>query len=150
MERYHNSKMPGLLMREHRIQFAAYHTYADNPKQSKKSELCDFAENNISSCSFGDTDDDVIDFLAEEAEPQGPRKATLPWKILIADDDINVHDTTILALTGVQIHNRPLELMHAYPAKEAQEVLLATPDTSLVLLDVVRETVDPGLKLVSV
>ncbi|QJQ07377.1 hypothetical protein EJG51_017910 [Undibacterium piscinae] len=88
--------------------------------------------------------------MDEECEPQTHTKLLQPWKILIADDDISVHDTTLLALAGVRIHNRPLEFLHAYSAKEAHQVLLENTDMSLVLLDVVMETVDAGLKLVGV
>lgn len=98
----------------------------------------------------GSLEDDLIDFLDEEPLDSHLKKALHPWKILITDDDANVHDTTLLALSGVRIHGRPLEFLHAYSAKEAQELILAHPDLSLVLLDVVMETVDAGLKLVKV
>lgn len=151
MKLHDNSKAPSLLMRENRIQCAAYHAYADGSAHNQQGPARYFSGNPGSDCSFGEgDDDDIIDFLAEEAEPQGPKKSAIPWKILIADDDINVHDTTILALTGVQIHGRPLEFLHAYTAKEAYQILLGNADMALVLLDVVMETVDAGLKLVSV
>jgi CheY-like chemotaxis protein len=101
-------------------------------------------------CTNAQNDNDIIDFLDEECEAQTHTKLLQPWKILIADDDISVHDTTLLALAGVRIHNRPLEFLHAYSAKEAHQVLLENTDMSLVLLDVVMETVDAGLKLVGV
>lgn len=97
-----------------------------------------------------DDNEDNIVFL-NEAEDGGAGKTTVsPWKILIADDDSNVHDTTVLALSGVEIHGKPLEFLHAFSAKEAKEVAESNPDTSLILLDVVMETVDAGLKLVNV
>ncbi len=95
-------------------------------------------------------DDDVIDFIEEDEESLQPKLDLHPWKILIADDDSNVHDTTLLALSGVKIHGRPLEFIHAYSAKEAHSIIRSTPDIALILLDVVMETVDAGLKLVSV
>jgi CheY-like chemotaxis protein len=95
-------------------------------------------------------EDDVIDFMDEELESVTHLKAREPWKILIADDDVSVHDTTLLALAGVQIHDRPLEFSHAYSAREARQVIQQNPDMSLVLLDVVMETVDAGLKLVGI
>ncbi|MCH8622995.1 hypothetical protein [Undibacterium sp. TS12] len=95
-------------------------------------------------------DDDIIDFIEEDQEALQPKIELHPWKILIADDDSNVHDTTILALNGVKIHGRPLEFMHAYSAKEARTVIAEHPDIALVLLDVVMETVDAGLKLVNI
>lgn len=98
----------------------------------------------------GSQDDDIIDFIEEDEESLQPKVELHPWKILIADDDSNVHDTTLLALNGVKIHGRPLEFVHAYSAKEAATVIATNPDIALVLLDVVMETVDAGLKLVSV
>lgn len=95
-------------------------------------------------------DDDDIVFLSEAEDGQNACQKVAPWKILIADDDTNVHDTTVLALSGVEIHGKPLEFLHAFSAKEAKEVAVNNPDTSLILLDVVMETVDAGLKLVNV
>lgn len=98
---------------------------------------------------LGDDDDSII-FLSEPDENSRNTCKVAPWKILIADDDANVHDTTVLALSGVEIHGKPLEFLHAFSAREAKEVAVNNPDTSLILLDVVMETVDAGLKLVNV
>jgi CheY-like chemotaxis protein len=116
----------------------------------KDSGFVSYLTEDMSSSSLGRNDDDVIDFLEEDNEDQHTKTALVPWKILIADDDSNVHETTLLALSGVLIHGRPLEFLHAYSAKEAQTLIEAHPDMALVLLDVVMETVDAGLKLVSV
>lgn len=97
-----------------------------------------------------DDNEDHIVFLTEAEEGNSAQSIISPWKILIADDDSNVHDTTVLALSGVEIHGKPLEFLHAFSAKEAQEVAENHPDTSLILLDVVMETVDAGLKLVNI
>jgi CheY-like chemotaxis protein len=150
MKQYDNSKTPGLLTQEHRSQSLVFRGVINTSEQSLHHRRRYFSESDISGCAFGENDTDVIDFLAEETDPQELRKSAPAWKILIADDDQNVHDTTLLALTGVRIHGRPLEFLHAFTAKEAYQVLLGNPDTSLVLLDVVMETVDAGLKLVNV
>ena len=95
--------------------------------------------------------DDMIDFLEEDdAQQLSPKAQIHPWKILITDDDANVHETTLLALSGVKIQGRPLEFLHAYSAKEAKAIIIAHADLALILLDVVMETVDAGLKLVQV
>ncbi|MBC3872005.1 response regulator [Undibacterium flavidum] len=99
--------------------------------------------------SDDDSEDNII-FLTETDENDPAKSVISPWKILIADDDSNVHDTTVLALSGVEIHGKPLEFLHAFSAREAQEVAENNPDTSLILLDVVMETVDAGLKLVNI
>ena len=94
-------------------------------------------------------DDDFIHFL-ENDESESNLALAKPWKILITDDDQTVHDSTVLALNNVVIHGRPLEFMHAYSASEARLILSDNPDTALILLDVVMETMDAGLRLVDI
>jgi CheY-like chemotaxis protein len=104
--------------------------------------------NEILSAMCTEVEDDMTFMLEDEAEEEN--LATHPWKIVIADDDTNVHDTTLLALSGVKIHGRPLEFLHAYSAAEARQLVHENTDTALILLDVVMETVDAGLKLINV
>ena len=97
-----------------------------------------------------DSADDDINFLEEECADSSLKVDLHPWQILIADDDLTVHETTLLALGGVRIHGRPLAFLHAYSAAEAKRVIIDNPDLALILLDVVMETVDAGLQLVQV
>ena len=153
MKQFDHSHTPSLLMREYPHQSLAFNAYLNTPEQSRHSHrryFSDNSDNGIAGSTFGEIDSDVIDFLAEDSDPQESRKSVPAWKILIVDDDHNVHETTILALTGIKIHGKPLEFLHAFTAKEAHHILLENPDTSLVLLDVVMETVDAGLKLVNI
>ena len=92
-------------------------------------------------------DDEFIKFL-EDDEVESILPRLTPWKILITDDDQTVHDSTLLALNGVIIQGRPITFLHAYSASEARTTLLSNPDTSLILLDVVMESMDAGLRLV--
>ena len=71
-----------------------------------------------------------------------------PWKILIADDEEEVHQVTAVAMIDVMFKGRPLEFLHAYSAAEARDILAQHPDTAIILLDVVMEDDDAGLKLV--
>jgi CheY-like chemotaxis protein len=146
MERHHSSKQPDWNLRStspiltlNTMPCGNLHTYPAMIYMESESAF-----------SSDDENDDSIVFLSEEDEAGSASKAILPWKILIADDDSNVHDTTVLALSGVEIHGKPLEFLHAFSAKEARQVAENNPDTSLILLDVVMETVDAGLKLVNV
>lgn len=91
--------------------------------------------------------DELISFLDDQDEESVPSLAK-PWKVLVTDDDQTVHDSTVLALTGVHIQGRPITFLHAYSAREAKQVLQDNPDTALILLDVVMESMDAGLKLV--
>ncbi|HEX8480083.1 MAG TPA: phosphodiesterase, partial [Telluria sp.] len=69
------------------------------------------------------------------------------WRVLIVDDDVDVHAVTRLALRNVSFKGRELELFSAYSGVEGFQILRDTPDIALVLLDVVMETDDAGLIL---
>ena len=71
-----------------------------------------------------------------------------PWKILIADDDLDVHATTKLALRDVVFRNRPLQFIDAYSASEALGCMQEHPDVAVAFLDVVMETDSAGLNVV--
>lgn len=74
-----------------------------------------------------------------------PAVAAEPWRILIADDDEQVHRVTTLALSGVQHLGRPIDFVHAYTGAEAVRCMREHPDIALVLMDVVMETEHAGL-----
>ena len=71
-----------------------------------------------------------------------------PWRILVVDDDADVHSTTTFALGNVEMQGRPLAFLHAYSAAEAFAVLQKERDIAVILLDVVMERADAGLQLV--
>lgn len=88
-------------------------------------------------------------FRFSDDEPvAGVVLASLPWRILVIDDDTDVHQATRFSLEGVELFGRPLELLHAFSALEARRLLADTPDIAVVLLDVVMETPDAGLGLI--
>jgi len=70
------------------------------------------------------------------------------WRVLIVDDDADVHSTTTFALAGLEVQDRPLEFLHAYSAGAARELLEREADIAVILLDVVMEQPDAGLHLV--
>jgi len=75
-------------------------------------------------------------------------KNSLPWKILIVDDNKHVHSITKSVLKNFIFDDRALYMKSAYDSKEAYNILEKDPDYALVLLDVVMETPDAGLVLV--
>jgi|AGTN01.3.fsa_nt_gi diguanylate cyclase (GGDEF) domain len=77
-----------------------------------------------------------------------PARSGNPWRLLVVDDDPAVHDITRLIVANVQFRNRGVEMLSAFSAAEAAEVMRRTGDIAVVLLDVVMETDDAGLKLV--
>lgn len=70
------------------------------------------------------------------------------WKVLIIDDDKEVHAVTKLALHDFQFEHRQLDLISAYSAKEAKSLLLDNSDFAFVLLDIVMESNDAGLQVI--
>jgi len=71
-----------------------------------------------------------------------------PWKVLLVDDQEDVHAVLHLTLHGVLIEGRRLLLLDALSASEAKAAIVAHPDIALILLDVVMESDQAGLDLV--
>ena len=86
-------------------------------------------------------------FFAEETviEQDEIKKS---WKILIADDEKDVHTVTKMVLQDLEFSDRKMEFLSAYSAKETKKVINENPDLALILLDVVMEEDDSGLKIV--
>lgn len=102
--------------------------------------------------------DDFIQLFADDPEGRGSvstsgdaepgRQNNKPWKIVIVDDEADVHQVTKMAMKGVEIYGRPLTFVSAYSGAEGYSVMQEHTDACLVLLDVVMETHDAGLLLV--
>ncbi|SRR5690554_3887 len=69
------------------------------------------------------------------------------WKVLIVDDEREVHAVTRLALMGIEFEGRGLQFISAYSRHEAELLLTEHDDIAIVLLDVVMETDDAGLQV---
>ncbi|KAF5054612.1 3'3'-cGAMP-specific phosphodiesterase 2 [anaerobic digester metagenome] len=101
--------------------------------------------NDISHSSPGAHSDELL--FAAEADAAGSR--VLPgWKLLIVDDEEEVHVITRMVLEGMTFSGRGLSFLSAYSGREAAEILRAEPDIAVILLDVVMETGQAGLELV--
>ncbi|MBP2313516.1 hybrid sensor histidine kinase/response regulator [Azospirillum soli] len=95
-----------------------------------------------------DIDDEIL-FAEEEGDTARPYpSASLPWTILVVDDEEDVHSMTSLLLADVAFQGRPLDLVSAFTADEARAILSRRRDIAVVLLDVVMESDDAGLRLV--
>ncbi len=81
------------------------------------------------------------------SEQAGSRQLA-PWRVLIVDDDVEVHAVTRLILAKTVFKQRAVELLSAYSAAQARQILQAESDIAVILLDVVMETDDAGLLLV--
>ncbi|HEX7982407.1 MAG TPA: EAL domain-containing protein [Duganella sp.] len=94
--------------------------------------------------------DDQDDLVFLEEHPVAPEAAggRNVWRVMIIDDDEDVHSTTTFALGNLDMQQRPLEFVHAYSASQAREMLATEPEIAVILLDVVMEQDDAGLHLV--
>ncbi len=92
------------------------------------------------------SDGDTLQFLDDETDAESSKP--LVWRLLVVDDEPDVHRATTFALAGVQILGRQLEFLHAYSASEAALLLAGEAEVAIVLLDVVMEREDAGLALV--
>ena len=84
-------------------------------------------------------------FAPEAAKAEGSDDV---WKVLLVDDEPDIHAVLRLALQDVVIEGRPLQLLDAKSGEEAKAKLNEQPDIALILLDVVMETEHAGLDLV--
>lgn len=93
-------------------------------------------------------DDDLLEIFDDEDEPAfvDPTDTDRPWKILIVDDDKEVQLVSRMALADIRYDNRPMELIMASSAEEGRKALREQTDIAVILLDVVMETDDAGLK----
>lgn len=92
------------------------------------------------------TDSDTLHFLDDDCD--GGTSKELVWRLMVIDDEPDVHRATTFALAGVKILGRSLQFLHAYSAAEATQMLRTEEDVAVVLLDVVMEREDAGLALV--
>ena len=86
--------------------------------------------------------------LTDDAEPLDMCSSAPPWKLLVVDDDPEVHGVTRFVLRDLRVFGRPIRFLHADNAQQAREHLRHHPDIAVALLDVVMETDQAGLELV--
>lgn len=70
------------------------------------------------------------------------------WRVLAVDDDIDFQRATAFALSELELLGGRIELIQAFSCREASALLAKHRDIALVLLDVVMETEDAGLRLI--
>ncbi|MDC8756391.1 PAS domain-containing protein [Janthinobacterium fluminis] len=98
------------------------------------------------------SDESDSNWLIEEDLPETDNQtdgagAPPPWRVLIVDDDVDVHVVTKFSLSNSSFLGRRLSFLHAYSGAEALTVLRNTPDIAVVLLDVIMESNDAGLQV---
>lgn len=86
--------------------------------------------------------------FAKESAPGDAPEPMESWKLLIVDDEEDVHKVTKLVLSGFLFAGKKLEMISCYTRREAEKILREQNDIAVILLDVVMEEDDAGLKLV--
>lgn len=87
-----------------------------------------------------------MDWLNKESNLSLPLTAN-KWKVLIVDDDDEIHKVTQLSLLDFSFEEKSIEFISAYTGDDAKKILREHNDIALVLLDVVMESDDAGLKV---
>ena len=90
----------------------------------------------------------MLKFAEKKSEDTSKKTNLSKWKILIVDDEREVHTITESVLSKFEFHEKGIEFLHAYSGEEAVKVVEKNPDIALILLDVVMESDDAGLKSV--
>ncbi len=71
-----------------------------------------------------------------------------PWKILVVDDEPDVLEITTLVLEDLEFDNRPIDILTAESAKEAENIIKINHDIALAFVDVVMENEHAGLDFI--
>jgi len=95
-----------------------------------------------------DTNDDFLFIDDSDEDEILDESGADTWKVLIVDDDPEIHSVTQLALSDLVVLGKRLEYIHAYSGRDACQLIEQHNDIVLVLLDVVMETDDAGLNVV--
>ncbi|WP_111976968.1 bifunctional diguanylate cyclase/phosphodiesterase [Algibacillus agarilyticus] len=99
-------------------------------------------------CPAGFDDDEIL-FAEDNGDDTPVESVVLPnsWRVLIVDDDPEIHSVTKLALNDLVAFEGNLAFSHAHSGSEAISFLHDNDDIAIILLDVVMETEDAGLRV---
>ncbi len=70
------------------------------------------------------------------------------WKVIIADDEDEVHTITKMVLKNIIFEGREIEFLSAYSGAQTIKLITENKDVAVLLLDVVMEKDDTGLEVV--
>ena len=95
----------------------------------------------------GFQEDHPLHFAADHTESP-PKAGQYNFKIIIADDDKDVHTVTHLVLKDFNFEGAGLKFIDTYSGKETIQALKENSDVAVILLDVVMEENNSGLEVV--
>lgn len=90
-------------------------------------------------------DDDLLAFAEDDPAPVAAGGE--PWKVLVVDDDEEVHLVTALTLRHVLVDGAPLGVSHADSFAAARRAFAEEGPFAVAVLDVVMEAAHAGLDL---
>jgi len=105
---------------------------------------------NTNTQNMAGAEDELLSFEddVQKEFPASSGSGGAAWRVLIVDDDEDVHRATEFALRGVAILDRKIEFLHAYSSREAIDLLRRENDVAVILLDVVMESENAGLNAI--
>lgn len=86
-----------------------------------------------------------MNFFKKEDASKAKVESLEKWKVLIADDEPDIHTLTKTVLNNFTYNGKKLEFLSAYSGAETISILEENKDVVLVLLDVIMETDNAGL-----
>ena len=91
--------------------------------------------------------EEVVSFSEEKGSSKEQASAGR-WKIIIADDEKEVHSITRMVLRDFTFDGLGVDFLSSYTGEETRALIRDNPDTAVILLDVVMENDDAGLDVV--
>lgn len=99
--------------------------------------------------SFDFVDEDIEEESGDDCQLEDDR-GPVSYKILIADDDVEVHKISNLMIRDFEFEGKKIDVLHAYSGQETLEMMEAHPDVAILFLDVVMESNHAGLEVVKI
>lgn len=90
-------------------------------------------------------EDEALEIVEDQAAASAGERR---WRVLVVDDEPDIVQATLFALRDELIDGRGLQLLTASSAAEAELLLQNDAEIAVLLLDVVMESPDAGLRLV--
>lgn len=94
---------------------------------------------------FQENDDFLFAGSSDEPKPTEEKE---PWKVIIADDEEEIHNITKMVLDDFEFEGKKISFLSSYSGEETKQLIRENPDVAVILLDVVMETDRAGLDTV--
>ena len=89
-----------------------------------------------------------LQFSNKATDTHLSQNASPAWKVLIVDDEPEIHQVTKLVLNRFQFKNQTVQILDAHSAEEAKTYFQTESDIAVAFVDVIMETDKAGLELV--